>query len=241
MGVRYMEFGKLNVALEKLERALDLDDNNANAHNSIAVFYERIRNYSEAEDHFQEALSLSPEDSSVLNNYGRYLCNHGGDTEQGIAYLVKSSEIAFNKRPWFALTNAGQCYFKQGDSQQAEAYFRAALLQNQGYTPALISMAEISYEQAQYMKTRAFLERFLNYHKPTASSLLLGFLAEQALGNDQLAEQYKAQLFTEFPLSEQATKVRLMQDMVPEQKIIPSRMINSSGEAELSETDSESE
>lgn len=224
MGVRYMQMGKLNIALERLEQAVDTDDDNVNAQNSLAVFYEGISNYGRAKDHFDEALSLDPESPMVLNNYGRFLCGRG-DIDQGLVHLLKSANMALNERPWFAMTNVGICEFKRGNSQQAEAYYRRALIVNPSYEPALLNMAEISYDKSEFMKTRAFLERFLNYRDATPNALVLGFLAEQALGQDEKSEEYKTLLLSRFPLSDEAAKVRQMQDLMPVQKDIPSRLI----------------
>lgn len=225
MGVNYLQMGKLNVALEKLERAVDIDDSNANAHNSIAVFYERIRDYEEAEDHFQEALDLEPENPRVLNNYGRFLCRQG-NIDQAMVYLTKSADLPLNERPWFALTNAGQCEFKRGNSQKAEKYFRKALQSNPTYTPTLLSLAEISYEKPEYMKARAFLERYLSGNGAvTPKVLILGFLVEQALNQSLKAKEYKTELLTRFPQSDEAAKVRKMQKLMPANKQIPSRLI----------------
>lgn len=226
LGVHYMNFGQFNVALEKLEHALDIDDDNANAHNSIAVFYERIQENLLAENHFKVALNLAPKDVSVLNNYGRFLCNNG-DNQQGMIYLNRSADTLLNERPWFALTNLGQCQFKQGDIVAAERSFRLALQKKPSYAPALLNMAEISYEQSVFIKTRAFIERFLNYSKATAKALLLGFLAEQELEQEHKAAEYKSELLLRFPLSEEAVTIKLKQDLKLKTKSISSRLIPS--------------
>lgn len=37
-----MNLGKLDVAMEKLKHALDVDDDNVNAHNFLAVLYAKM-------------------------------------------------------------------------------------------------------------------------------------------------------------------------------------------------------
>ena len=227
-----MQMGKLNIAMERFERALDIDDDNINAHNYLAVFYEKIKDFDQAKDHFEEALSLDPENSKALNNYGRFLCDQG-NIEQGLVYLKKSAGMVLNERPWFAMTNIGRCEFKQGNSQQAEAYYRKALKYKPDYAPALLSMAEVSYEKSEFMKARAFLERFLNGSKATPSALILGFLAEQALGQKEKSEEYKTLLLSGFPLSDEAAKVRQMHDLVPAQIKIRSSLVEPEPEVNI--------
>lgn len=224
LGLNYMQMGKLNEALENLEKAIEADGDNIHAHNSIAVFYERIRKPELARYHFEESLDLYDEDPTALNNYGRFLCN-SGDIEEGIAQLQKAADLPLNERPWFALTNIGNCEFLRANNQAAEPYYRQALIDNPAYPPALLGMAEITYEQSKYMKTRAFIERFLSYRKANAKVLLLGFLAENALGQDDKAEEYKDQLIKLFPISEEATKLAEMEAQMPQEKSIPSSYI----------------
>lgn len=106
-----------------------------------------------------------------------------------------------------ALTSVGECESKQGNLQDAEVYFRKALRQQLCYAHALLGMAEISYVGLKTMQARAFLERFLSYHKPTSKVLALGFFSEQALGVDEKSAEYKSMLLMEFPLSDELNKI----------------------------------
>ncbi len=57
-GVQYMENGRLDVAQQDLERAVELDDKSTEAHNLLGVLYERINRLEDAEGQFSRALSL---------------------------------------------------------------------------------------------------------------------------------------------------------------------------------------
>ena len=56
LGVRYMQQGNLDVALDKLKRALEQDPKLAAAHHYIALLYNRLGSPDLAEKHFQRAL-----------------------------------------------------------------------------------------------------------------------------------------------------------------------------------------
>ena len=79
-----------------------------------------------AEQNFQRALALAPEDSDVRHNWGWYLCSNDRPRES-----IPEFEIAlrnpFYKTPEIALTNAGRCSAAFGDIAGAEAYYRRAL------------------------------------------------------------------------------------------------------------------
>ena len=122
-------------------------------------------------------------------------------------YLKKAASLPLNNRPWFSLTNAGQCQLREGHKQVAEGFLRKALQLNPSYAPALLKMAKLSYEKSEFMRARAFLERFFSYSKKTADSLWLGFQIERALGQMEKSEEYKMLLLSNYPLSEEASGI----------------------------------
>lgn len=207
LGLRYMELGQLETALEKLNYALDLDSGNSQIHDTLAVLYERIGRNEDAAEHFQKALSLKPDDASAINNYGSFLCKRG-QFGQGMAYLQQAIAMPLNARKWFALTNAGLCEYMQGHDEQAEQYLRSALEQQQAYRPALLGMVKITYKKGEYFKTRAFLERYTGTAGQSAETLWYAVQTERQLGNPNQAEEYRQQLLQKFPLSDEAKKLK---------------------------------
>lgn len=207
MGVRYMELGMLDIAQEKLELAADLDSNSTEIHNALAIFYERIKNYEQAADHYQSALSKDPNDFGSKSNYGRLLCEQG-NYAKGMQLLQDALNSPMNNRTWLSQTNTGLCLLKQNQPAQAEGYFRQALQGNAQYAPALLEMQKISYNSQQYMSARAFLERYLGAAKHTPETLWLAFQTERALGNSHGADDYKEQLLSLFPASKEALEIR---------------------------------
>lgn len=206
MGVRYLEMNMLEVAKEKLETAYDLDSSNAETLNALAIYYERMKNDEEAADYYESAIGKDPDNYSIKNNYGQFLCQRGMQ-KKGLTLLQESLDSSINKRPWLALTNIGICR-QQSDANQAEDYFRRALQANPAYPPALQEMMKISYNKQQYMSARAFLERYTAVAKHSPITLWYGFQTERALGNSQSAENYKEQLLNTFPTSTEANEVK---------------------------------
>ncbi|QPK63168.1 type IV pilus biogenesis/stability protein PilW [Methylomonas sp. LL1] len=207
MGVRYLDMGMLDVAQEKLEIAYDLDSGNPETLNALAVFYERMKDDEQATDYYQSAIGKAPDNFSIKNNYGRFLCERGKH-EQGMAMLRESLDAPMNKRPWLALSNIGICLIQQNDVVQGEEYFRRALQGNPEYSPALLEMIKISYNKQQFMSARAFLERYLAVAKHSPETLWFAFQTERSLGNQQGADSYKEQLLTAFPTSKEALQVK---------------------------------
>lgn len=207
MGTRYLELGMLEDAKGKLETALDLDSGNGDIHNAMAIFYEQIKEYPEAEQYYESALRRKSDSFDIKNNYGRFLCERG-NYAKGIAMLQEALAEPMNNRQWHALTSLGLCYVKQNDLQRGEEYLRQALQLQGDYPPALLEMQKLSYQNRQYMSARAFLERYLAVGNHTPETLWLAFQTERSLGNRSMAEEYRRLLLNSFPASQEAQDIK---------------------------------
>jgi type IV pilus assembly protein PilF len=207
LGVRYLSMNKIELAKENLERALKKDSRNGKVHNALAFLYEKINRFDDAEDHYESAIDLAPDDLGALNNFGRFLCDHGKQ-ERGMALLNKASTAPLNDRPWMALTNAGRCQVDMKNSVAAEEYFRKALESNPVYPPALQEMQKLSYQKRDYWGAKGYLERYLGVAEHTSETLWLAMQTERALGNEKMAQTYRIRLMERFPLSDEAKKTK---------------------------------
>ncbi|MFA5984296.1 MAG: type IV pilus biogenesis/stability protein PilW [Methylococcaceae bacterium] len=208
LGVRYMSLNKLDLAKENLEKSLQRDDDNPKVHNALAVLAEKLNLPNDAKRHHEKALSLAPDDLSVQNNFGRFLCEQG-EIDKGLLLLDQAGTSGLNERPWLALTNAALCELKRGQAQKAEAYLRQALNLDASYAPALQAMQKISYQKGDFWGAKGYLQRYLGLAGHTSETLWVGWQTERALGNDAVAQQYKRLLLELFPLSEEANKINL--------------------------------
>jgi len=206
LGVRYLDMNKIEDAKENLERAIDEDSDNVEAHNALAVLHEKLRQYDEAEDQYETALNLKPDDFGTQNNLGRFWCEHG-QPEKGLSLLTKAGDNPANERQWLALTNEGRCELTLGHNDRAETAFRKALDLNKEYAPALAAMQKISYQKGDLWPAKAFLARYLSVAEHTPETLFIAYHTERALGNRAPAEEYRALLFDKFPNSSEAKKV----------------------------------
>ncbi|MGJ0484871.1 MAG: type IV pilus biogenesis/stability protein PilW [Methylomicrobium sp.] len=207
LGVRYMDLNKLEEAKANLERAIDEDSHNAKAHNALAFLYERLRQYDDAQDEYETALKIKPDDFGTLNNLGRFWCEHG-QPEKGLALLINAGDNPMNEHQWLALTNAGRCELTQNHNAEAETFFRKALDLNNSYAPALAAMQKISYQKNDLWPAKAFLARYLSVAAHTPETLFIGYYTERAMGNKTSAEEYRTLLLEKFPNSSEAKKIR---------------------------------
>jgi type IV pilus assembly protein PilF len=203
LGKAYLQQGKLDVALEKLNMALSFDADYADAHTLLGMLYERINDQAKAEEHYKRAVQLRPKAGAEANNYGAFLCKIGR-YDEAETYFQRALADPFYNTPTAALNNSGVCLLRAGKRDRAEPVLRQALDRDPTDTEALIQLAFMLYEEGDYMKARAFVQRFEALAPPQPDALLLGRNIELHLGDSQGAEDYTRRLLEGFPGSEQA-------------------------------------
>lgn len=207
LGVRYLNLNKLEIARENLQHAIRLDSKNAQAFNALAFLDEKLGKMDEARSHYQTAISLTPEDLGVRNNYGRFLCEEG-ETQKGMDLLTATTTDKLNERPWLAMTNLGRCYMQLAQYSEAQIYFEQALQLNENYAPALIEMQKVHYQQGNFSAAKVYLQRYAQLSEQTPESLLIAAQVEGASGNLGMAKHYETLLLTKFPLSAEAKRFK---------------------------------
>jgi type IV pilus assembly protein PilF len=200
LGLDYMRRGVNDRALEKLLRALEQNPRNAEAHTAMALLQNRRGDFDEAEKHYRKAMALDGENPSIRNNFGVFLCANG-DLAEAERYLVQAAQDPDYPTPQAAWTNAGACAMRQPDLEKSERYLRRALDIDNEFPDALAQMAKLAIEQKHYLKARAFLQRYEQVGPPTAATLWMGALTENALGDRAEALRYESRLRAEFPES----------------------------------------
>jgi type IV pilus assembly protein PilF len=203
LGQKYLQQGKLELALEKLNKALSFDPDYVDAHTVIAVLYENIGDAAKAEEHYRRAAQLRPKGGSELNNYGAFLCKLGR-YDEAQAHFQRAIADPFYRTPAVAMTNSGTCLLKAGRRDDAEKMLRQALELNPNDGEALFQLASVLYEKGEYFKARAFMQRFESASQPRPDALLLGRNIELRLGNGRAAGDYTRKLLQGFPESQQA-------------------------------------
>ncbi len=211
LGVRYLGMNKLELAKENLLLALKSNSNNGQAHNALAFLYEKLNQLDQAKDHYETALDLMPGDLGVQNNLGRFFCEQG-KFDSGMVLLSEASSNPLNDRQWLALTNAGHCQLGLGQKQLAETYFKQALQLNNAYAPALSEMQKLAYQNGDYWSAKGYLQRYLGVAAHTSETLWFAAQVERAMGNKELAREYKSLLLEKFPLSTEAKKISGVHD-----------------------------
>ncbi len=196
LGLEYLRKGKLELALVKLERSLELDKKHPKANHYIAEVYKQLGELNLADEYYSKAVKYDQDNPMLLNNYGAFLCGQGR-FEEAEDYFFRASETPRYRTPELAYENLALCAMQTDNRVTAEEYFRKALQIRPTLAKSLYQMAIINYDKQEFMKARAFIERFHSIAK-TEQSLKLGIQIEEALGNESAANEYRQAISIRF-------------------------------------------
>lgn len=202
LGAEYLSKGRLNLANEKLRRALEQDPNSVDAHHYYALLQQSLKLDENADKHFKKALSLkkSPE---LHNNYGSFLCkrkDYDGANKQ-FAYALKDP---LYRTPEYAYANAGSCAMDAGDFGMAKSYLETALSKNRHLPSALLDMAHIYNKKGDYSRAQAYLFRYNEVAGHSKRSLKLCKQVHIHLNEMKKVSECDSILLNKFPNSKAA-------------------------------------
>jgi type IV pilus assembly protein PilF len=210
LGLGYLQQGNLALAKTKLERAEIEDSHNAEVHAALGLLDERLGNDKEADKEYRTALSMSPGDPAMLNNYAVYLCSHGRAAEGERNFELAAGNPLY-RSPWAAYTNAGVCLRQAHRDSDAAQLFVRALQSNPSYSEAIFQASDLDLSQQKYAAARLRLDFFLTNNSATPDLLLLGWRIAQAQNDAAGAARYAQRLSKEFPASEQSRSLAASQ------------------------------
>ena len=203
----YYTRGNMGVALDELRIATKADASYAPAYSMFGLVYMELRENRLAEESFQRALNLSPNDPDINHNYGWYLCQTERE-QQSVDYFLRAIANPLYQKPWRSYSAAGLCLLRIGKLEDAEALFQRALKINPADPRANLQMAEIRYRQGAFDEAQRWLRRFGEVSPPTAESLWLGVRIERKIGQRMNEASLASQLRRRFPGSPEYQKLQ---------------------------------
>jgi type IV pilus assembly protein PilF len=206
LGAEYIRQGNLELARERLERAVSQDPDLAAARSTLALVYDRQGDTELADQQYRRAVRLAPDDASVQNTYAVFLCKRQR-YDEAIEYFTRAASNTRYGTPEAALTNAGVCLLQKPDYVRAEQFFRRALQRNPAYSEALLQMAALSLDRGNFLRARAFVQRYLAQHPASPEILWIGVRAERALGDAEAAARHATALRDDFPSSRETLRL----------------------------------
>ena len=202
LGIGYLQQNNLELASQKLTKALGQDPKSASAHNAYAILQERLNQLDLAGYHYEKATKLDPNDSQSANNYGTFLCKNGRELESE-KYFLRALDNPLYSTPEYAYTNAAVCLLKVDEVNSAREYLRKALTERSDFAPALLTMGALLFEQKDYEGAKLYLDRYHLVAKPSPRSLWLSIQTAWKIDADTDVTELVRRLQTDFPDSQE--------------------------------------
>ena len=205
LGAGYIANGRYDRALVKLKKALRHDPDYALAHNYLGVLYGRLERPELAYKEFNKSMSLSNNDSAMVNNYALFLCEQKEfDKAREKFKQVINNPLYINRAG--AYQSSAWCAYQNNNYPLSEELYRTALEMNPYLSRSLLGLAKIYYKQQSYEQAWNYFTRFDDASTLDADSLWLGIniLNKLEYPDKNLLSSYILQLKSKFPDTDEA-------------------------------------
>lgn len=202
LGIGYLRNDEREQARANFRRALDIDSRAPTAHNGMALLYQLSREFELAEKHFQQAIAYDSGFTQGRNNYAVFLVHRGRLEEAYQQLLVAVNDLDYPNRGQLFLS-LGEVASGLGKKAEAVTAWQRAIGINPRAALPYLSLAEVSFDEGDYPKAKAYLDQYSRLSKPTASSLWLAVRIEDAFNNPDGVASKGLALTKLFPYSEQ--------------------------------------
>lgn len=206
LGMAYLSGGQLTTAFDEARIAISADSNYSAAHNLMGLTLMQMQDYPRAEEAFQQALRLAPDDAEINGNLGWFLCQTGREAN-AFAYFETAAKNPLYATPARPLINASLCASRIKDYKRAEDYINSALQRDPGNVYGKYVQAAVYYQQGRLPEARARLTEVHRQADPTAASTWLALLIERKSGDREAELRWAKQLRRTFADSPEYKKL----------------------------------
>lgn len=200
LAVAYYQGGQYEVAMQEVDKALQVKSRSPEATLLKGMIYERQGASDSALEYMRRAMSYKPGDGDYIHNYGVALCSNKNYAE-GIKYLSQAINVKGYVRVANSWAGIGSCYAAQGHAQQAEEAFKKALELDPSNGYALYQLTNFLYNNGDYHAARQYFNRFGVFTQQNAATLWLGIRIAHKQGDALFGSQLARILRERFPAS----------------------------------------
>jgi type IV pilus assembly protein PilF len=204
LAVGYFEQGQTTIALDELKQSIAADPTYAEAYSLRGLIYMRLNDYRFAEESFRKALTMSPQDSNVMQNLGWLLCQQARYPEAQQLFSQALSNPQYGERAK-TFRAQGLCQVRAGLRAEAELSLLKSYEFDAGNPVTAYNLATLLFQRGDFVRAQFYVRRLNNTELANAESLWLGVKVERRMENGDAMQQLAAQLVKRFPQSREAT------------------------------------
>lgn len=203
----YYEQRQYGVALEEVQRALQVEPDNVAALGLRGLIYLDMKDNAQAEASFSRALRIDPEGPELNNNYGWFLCRSGRERDS-VAYFQRAAANKLYQTPGVAMRNAGQCQMSVRDYAGAEQSLKRAFELDATDTLTKFYLTRVYIALRQVERARFYHGLLEKAVGEGAETTWLALRIARISGDVRSERQYAEDLRRRYPQSIEAAALR---------------------------------
>ncbi|WP_430459578.1 type IV pilus biogenesis/stability protein PilW [Thalassolituus sp. LLYu03] len=159
LGLGYLKNGHPDLARQRLQKALTIDDDYAPANDAMGLVWQSEGEYDYAEESFKKALSADPSMSLARHHLGRLYSQNKRykDAEQ---YLKAAADDRYYENRASAFNDLAMNFYRQGKTEPAIEAFGQTLRLAPYNAEALVNASTLMFEAGRYDESYKYFDRF---------------------------------------------------------------------------------
>lgn len=160
-GDAYRSKGWLDKAMEEYSKAINEDISWASAYHGIGVTHMIKRDIQRAEEYFEKALSVEPDNVLVLSDMVDLMLIKREPPEKALAYAQRAiSKTPPFYQPYLAM---GNVLLFEGKEWDAERFYRDAIQKGAKEYMVILNKARVYHLKGEQMKSKEYILRLRNF------------------------------------------------------------------------------
>jgi len=209
LGLTYLQNNNYTQAKKNLDKALEFNPRSADVQFAMAYYYQLVGDNLRAEEYYETAIDLAPNNGDIANSYGAFKCQNG-EYEKAKAYFFDAINNRLYANAAQTYENLALCAQSQGKLDEAIGYFQDALKHQPARGKSLFLLSELYTVSEQWELAESTLRKYERVAKVTPDSLWLAYEIAKGKGDLETAKGYGEMMMSLFPESE-LTKRYIMQ------------------------------
>ncbi len=202
LGLTYLQNNNYTQAKKNLDKALEFNPRSADVQFAMAYYYQLVGDNLRAEEYYETAIDLAPNNGDIANSYGAFKCQNG-EYEKAKAYFFDAINNRLYANAAQTYENLALCAQSQGKLDEAIGY---ALKHQPARGKSLFLLSELYTVSEQWELAESTLRKYERVAKVTPDSLWLAYEIAKGKGDLETAKV----MMSLFPESE-LTKRYLVQ------------------------------
>ena len=218
LGLTYLQNNNYTQAKKNLDKALEFNPRSAEVQFAMAYYYQLVGDNLRAEEYYETAIDLAPNNGDIANSYVAFKCQNG-EYEKAKAYFFDAINNRLYANAAQTYENLALCAQSQGKLDEAIGYFQDALKHQPARGKSLFLLSELYTVSEQWELAESTLRKYERVAKVTPDSLWLAYEIAKGKGDLETAKGYGEMMMSLFPESE-LTKRYLVQRESMQNKVV---------------------